>query len=188
MFARFVLLGALLICLGCIEGQKPKPLPRAGTTEGELIAKMPAPATEKLVPPVTKPAGKPPDEPAKPSLYDRLGKEEGIIKVVDDFVANVVSDDDIKEVHKKHFKEGDVPLLKRKLVEQIGMETGGPQKYTGKNMKDAHTGLEINNKDFDALVSDLAKAMDKNKVAVDDKNTILKVLESMRKDVVEKPD
>jgi hemoglobin len=189
MFARILLLSALLTCLGCLEGQKPKPLPRAGATETEQIAKMPASVpTGKSDPATIKPAEKPTEEPAKPSLYDRLGKEEGISKVVDDFVANVVADDDIKEVHKKHFKEGDVPLLKRKLIDQIGQETGGPQKYTGKNMKDAHKGLEITNKDFDALVNDLAKAMDKNKVAEDDKNTILKVLETMRKDVVEKPD
>lgn len=175
MLARCLLLGGLLLCLGCLEGQKPKPLPRAV-------------ATEKQAPPATKVLEKPSEPPAKPSLYDRLGKEEGITKVVDDFVANVVADDDIKEVHKKHFKEGDVPLLKRKLIDQIGEATGGPQKYTGKNMKDAHKGLEITNKDFDALVGDLAKAMDRNKVAEDDKNTILKVLETMRKDVVEKAD
>jgi hemoglobin len=188
MFARCLLLGGLLMCLGCVEGQKPKPLPRAGATEGEMIAKMPAPATERQTPPATKVLEKPPEPPAKPSLYDRLGKEEGITKVVDDFVANVVADDDIKEKHKKHFQEGDVPLLKRKLIDQVGEATGGPQKYTGKNMKDAHKGLEITNKDFDALVRDLAKAMDKNKVAEDDKSTILKVLETMRKDVVEKAD
>jgi hemoglobin len=188
MTARSLLLGGLLLCLGCIESQKPKPIPRAGATNSELIAKMPSPATDKSVPPETKAPEKPAKEPPKPSLYDRLGKEEGIAKVVDDFVANVVADDDIKEVHKKHFKEGDVPLLKRKLVDQLGEATGGPQKYTGKSMKDAHKGLEITNKDFDALVGDLAKAMDKNKVAEEDKNTILKAMETMRKDVVEKAD
>ena len=42
--------------------------------------------------------------------------------------------------------------LKKKLIEQIGEATGGPQKYTGKNMKDAHKGLVITDEDFDALV------------------------------------
>ncbi len=84
--------------------------------------------------------------------------------------------------------EGDVPALKKKLVDQLGEATGGPQKYTGKNMKDAHKGLEITNKDFDALANDLVKALKKNKAADDDIQTIVKMLESMRKDVVEKPD
>jgi hemoglobin len=124
----------------------------------------------------------------KASLYDRLGKEPTIVLVVDDFVANVVADPEIKENHKKHFKEGDVAGLKKKLVDQIGEATGGPHKYTGKNMKDAHKGLEITNKDFDALVGDLVKALDKNKVAPQDKDELLKMLGTMRKDVVEKPD
>jgi hemoglobin len=158
--------------LGCTEGQKPSPLQRAaGTKPGEVAVK---------------PAETPPA--AKPSLYERLGKEEAITKVVDDFVANVVADENIKERHKKHFMEGEVAGLKKKLVEQIGEATGGPQKYTGKNMKDAHKGLEITNKDFDALAGDLVKALEKNKVSKEDKDEIVKMLETMRKDVVEKPD
>ena len=156
---------------GCMEGQKPTPLKRAGTASQASVPDKPAPE------PV-----------AKPSLYERLGKEPAVVQVVDDFVVNVVADPDIKEKHKKHFQEGDVAGLKKKLVDQIGEATGGPQKYTGKNMKDAHKGLEITNKDFDALVNDLVKALDKNKVAKDDKDELLKMLGPMRKDVVEKPD
>ncbi|OAI54401.1 hypothetical protein AYO44_15135, partial [Planctomycetaceae bacterium SCGC AG-212-F19] len=162
MLSRYIVLCGLLLCVGCMEGQKPNPLARPGTTQPEQIAKLPA--TKTTVPPATKAVEKPPEPPAKPSLYERLGKEPAIVQVVDDFVAFVVADDDLKDVHKKHFKEGDVPGLKKKLVDQIGEATGGPQKYAGKNMKDAHKGLEITNKDFDALVNDLAKAMDKNKV------------------------
>jgi hemoglobin len=162
----------LIGAVGCVEGQKPSPLHRAGATK----------PSEAAV--------KPPDLPqtTKPSLYERIGKEQAIVQVVDDFVANVVADENIKERHKKHFMEGDVAGLKKKLVEQIGEATGGPQKYTGKNMKEAHKGLEITNKDFDALVADLVKALDKNKVAEEDKGELLKMLGTMRKDVVEKPD
>src|SRR4051812_38487735 len=62
-------------------------------------------------------------------LYERLGKEAGITKIVDDLVAAVIENDKIRDVHKHHFKEGDVAALKRKLVTQIGEATGGPQKY-----------------------------------------------------------
>jgi hemoglobin len=53
-------------------------------------------------------------------------------------------------------------------------------------MKDAHKGLEITNADFDALVGDLVKALDDNKVAEADKKELLGLLAPMRKDVVEK--
>jgi hemoglobin len=183
----------VLLLTGCFEGQKANPIARAGKVSVPEVEKIvPPPVIEKPPvekPPVEKPPVEKPVEPAaKPSIYDRLGKEAGVSQIVDDFVANVVADPDIKERYKKHFMEGDVPGLKKKLLEQIGEATGGPQKYTGKNMKDAHKGMEITNKDFDALAGDLAKSFDKNKVSKDDKDAILKVLEGMRKDVVEKED
>jgi hemoglobin len=124
--------------------------------------------------------------PGARSLYDRMGGEVVIVKVVDDFVTNVAADPDIKDKHKKHFQEGDVAGLKKKLVDQIGQATGGPQKYTGKDMKTAHQGLGITDKDFDALVADLVKALDNNKVGQAEKDELLKMLGGMRGDVVEK--
>jgi hemoglobin len=159
MCRRFLLALPLALLVGCVEGQKPTPLQRAGFA--------PAPAVQ--------------------SLYERMGGEEVIVKVVDDFVANVAADPNIKERHKKHFQEGDVAGLKKKLVDQIGEAAGGPQKYTGKRMKEAHQGLEITDDDFDALVGDLVKALDKNKVGPDEKGKLLQMLGTMRADVVEKP-
>src|SRR5262245_49212315 len=76
--------------------------------------------------------GKPTPLARTPSLYTRLGGEPGLTRLVDDLVANVVLSDKIKPEHKRHFVKGDVAGLKRKLIEQLGEATGGPQKYTGK--------------------------------------------------------
>jgi hemoglobin len=157
-----VLVITTLSLTGCMEGTKP-------------VGKSP-------------PTSAPASTPTTRSLYERLGGEPAIVKVVNDFVANVVADPDIKDKHKKHFMEGDVAGLKKKLVDQIGEATGGPQKYTGKNMKDAHQGLAITDKDFDALVADLTKALDNNKVAAKDKEELLNMLAPMRKDIVEAKD
>lgn len=121
-------------------------------------------------------------------LYDRLGGEKGITKVVDDFVANVSADPNYKDKHKKHFKEGDVAALKKKLIDQIGQATGGPQKYTGKGMKEAHAGLGITDADFNTLVADLTKALDNNNVARKDQDELLTMLGGMRKEIVEAKD
>jgi hemoglobin len=118
-------------------------------------------------------------------LYDRLGGEKGITAVVDDLVANVVADPNIREKHKRHFR-GEVTELKKKLVDQIGQATGGPQIYKGKRMEDAHMGQGITDKDFDALVSDLVKALDSNHVGETEKGELLAMLGKMRPDVVEK--
>jgi hemoglobin len=156
----------LLGLAGCMEGQKPTPLARTGPT---------APALKDTVQTV-------------PSLYKRLGGHTAVEKVVDDFVDAVVADDKIRPGHKKHFMEGDVAGLKRKLVEQIGEATGGPDRYTGKNMKDAHKGLDITNADFDALVADLVKALDKNHVPAKEQDELKALLGPLRADVVERKD
>lgn len=180
------LLGGIFLLVGCIEGQKPTPLSRSGTSPEPAASNRQAPLV------VRDPSGKevlpPPTPEPKPSLYQRLGSEAGITQVVHDFVAIVAEDEKIKEKHRKHFMEGDVALLKKKLIDQIGEATGGPQKYTGKNMKDAHKGMEITNQDFDNLAADLVKALERNKVPADAQKELLALLETMRKDIVEKED
>jgi len=122
---------------------------------------------------------------SRSTLYENLGGEKGISRVVDDFVATVVADDRIRAEHRKHFEKGDVPGLKRKLIEQIGEATGGPQKYTGRTMREAHKGLGITNEDFDALVDDLSRVLIRNKVSESDRKALMNLLSPMRKDIVE---
>lgn len=154
------LLGCPLLA-GCMEGSKP---------EAERL-----PRVEQLT------------TPPKVSLYDRLGREPAIAKVVDDFIVIVVADPNIKDVHKEHFKdEKRVGALKKKLVAQIGQGTGGPQQYTGKDMKEAHKGMKITDADFDALAGDLAEALKKNNVGAKEQKELMDILGSMRTDVVEK--
>jgi hemoglobin len=127
------------------------------------------------------------NEKKKDKLYDRLGGTKGVAKIVDDLFKFVVAKDSkVREVHKKHFMEGDVDGLKKKLRDQIGEATGGPEKYKGKDMKAAHKGMGITNADFDALADCVRRALDANSVSAADRATILGVLNSMRKDVVEK--
>ena len=116
-------------------------------------------------------------------LYDRLGGMDGITAVVKDFVeVEVGGDDRIKAF----FANADGPGLEKKLVDQICEASGGPCKYTGKDMKTAHAGMGIAEKDFNALVEDLTKALDKFKVKDADKQTLLGVLGPMKPDIVTK--
>jgi hemoglobin len=114
------------------------------------------------------------------SLYDRLGKQDAITAVVDDFVANVAADTRINAA----FANADIPHLKKMLVEQICAASGGPCKYTGKDMKTAHQGMNIKGADFDALVEDLKKSLDKFKVGAKEQSDLLGALGPMKPDIV----
>ncbi|MCI0707846.1 MAG: group 1 truncated hemoglobin [Ignavibacteriae bacterium] len=115
------------------------------------------------------------------SLYERLGGVEAITAVVDEFVANVAGDTRINHF----FKETNIPHLKKMLVDQICQATGGPCEYKGMNMKDAHKGMGVKEADFNALVEDLVKALDKFKVPEKEKGELLGALGGMKGDIVE---
>jgi hemoglobin len=141
-------------------------------------------ATMKKAPDAAKDAKKAPDKPAdkaaEKKLYDRLGGEAAIKAVVHEFVGNVVADKRIN----KFFAKADGKKLEALLVDQVGEATGGPQKYKGKNMKDAHKGMKITEADFNALVEDLVKALDKFKVPEKEKGELLGALGGMKGDIV----
>jgi hemoglobin len=114
------------------------------------------------------------------SLYDRLGGQPAITAVVDDFVGNVAGDARIN----RFFARTDIPRLKRLLVEQICAGTGGPCTYTGRDMKTAHAGMAITDAQFNALVEDLVKSLDKFNVPAKEKGELLGILGSMKPSIV----
>lgn len=121
--------------------------------------------------------------PVQQSLYDRLGGKPAIVAVIDQFVANVAGDSRING----RFATTDIPRLKRNLVDQVCMASGGPCEYKGRDMKTTHAGMKISNSDFGALVEDLVKALDTFKVPAREKNELLGLLGPMKKDIVEVP-
>lgn len=121
------------------------------------------------------------------SLYDRLGGKPAIVAVVDQFVANVAGDTRINGFFKDTAADpARLAAFKRKLVDQICQASGGPCKYTGKDMKSAHAGMGVDSAAFTALVEDLVAALDKFKVGEKEKSTLLGVLGPMKGDIVEK--
>jgi hemoglobin len=125
--------------------------------------------------------------PKEKSLYDRLGGKPAIIAVVDEFVSRVAGDARINSFFKDTASDpARLAAFKSKLVDQICEASGGPCKYTGKDMKTAHQGMGVSEADFNALVEDLSGALDKFKVNAVDKNQLLGVLGPMKGDIVEK--
>ena len=124
---------------------------------------------------------------ATQSLYDRLGGKAAIVKVVDDFVSNCAADARINSFFAVTAKDPKrMAAFKTNLVDQICEASGGPCKYTGKDMKTAHAGMGITNTHFNALVEDLQKTLNTFKVAEADQKALLAVLEPMRAQIVER--
>jgi hemoglobin len=117
----------------------------------------------------------------EPSLYDRLGGTPAITAVVGDFLDAVGKDARVKNQP----PPARVPLLKQSLIDQVCQATGGPCVYKGRDMKAAHAGMGITQAEFDAVVDDLVKTLDKYEVPAREKNELLALLAPMRDDIVE---
>lgn len=123
----------------------------------------------------------------KKTLWERLGGEANVRKVVDDFTALASTDEKVNFTRDGKYKptKEDIVALKNSLVALISATTGGPLKYTGKDMKEVHKGMGITNEEFNALGNDLVTALTKNGAAADDIAALVKIIDSTRKDIVE---
>jgi len=115
------------------------------------------------------------------SLYDRLGGQGAITAVVDEFAGRVLADTRIN----KKFAKTDAARLKKELVDQICMATGGPCKYTGRDMRTAHHHMGVTEGEFNALVEDLVGALNKFNVPEKEKNELLGILGPLKPQIVE---
>ena len=116
------------------------------------------------------------------TLYEQLGAQQGVAKIVDTFVELLLADPLIRDT----FKDTEMKRLHRTLNEQFCVVSDGPCTYTGDPMKEVHQGFEITNASFNALVEDLQTAMDRNNVPSRVQNKLVAKLAPMQRDIVNK--
>lgn len=123
------------------------------------------------------PAAKPVDS---TSLYARLGQRPGIEAVMSEFVARAARDRRLA----KRFAKTDPKALIAKLTEQMCEATGGPCKYTGKDMKTAHAGMKVTNREWNITGAHMLAAMRAKKVPRKEQAEVMKMLGSMKGDII----
>ncbi|HEX3763061.1 MAG TPA: hypothetical protein VHW23_30400 [Kofleriaceae bacterium] len=128
-------------------------------------------------------AARPDPAPPRP-LFDRLGGLPAITAVVGEFVARTTTDPRIKE----RFFNTDAENLKRLLTEFVCQATGGKCQYTGRDMATSHAGMDLVDDEFNALVEDLAGALDKYNVPEKEKSELLGALGPLKPQIVASPD
>lgn len=114
------------------------------------------------------------------TLYQALGAQAGIVRLVDDFVERAVRDPRIRE----HFKDTRPQALKESLSEQFCQLSGGPCVYKGADMKSAHADMGIRKSEFLALVEVLQASMDAQAIPFAQQNRLLALLAPMHRDII----
>ncbi len=107
-----------------------------------------------------------------PTLYDDLGGKAGVARLVDNLVAKYRADSRINEL----FNETDFPYFTERLNEYICLVSGGGCEYKGLSMEEAHSGMDIKEREFNYFVEDSQTAMTEVGISVGVQNRLLKVL------------
>jgi hemoglobin len=125
--------------------------------------------------------------PPPKTLWDNLGGEAGVSKVVSEVMVAASKDPKVNfdRSGKYPLDKKKAALLAKSLVDFISQATGGPYKYTGLSMKDAHMGMGITDAEFDALGGHIKKMLEKNGVKAADVKAVMGAIEGLRKDIVE---
>ncbi|HXX84826.1 MAG TPA: group 1 truncated hemoglobin [Casimicrobiaceae bacterium] len=121
-----------------------------------------------------------------PTLYKRLGGYDALAAVTDDFLARLSGDPQFAKFFAGHGTDS-IKRIRQHIVDQLCAATGGPCVYTGRDMKTAHGGLGITEKDWDVSVKDLIATLDKFNVPAKEKDEVLSAIGGLKKDIVEKP-
>ena len=114
------------------------------------------------------------------SVYRAFHEKEGVDRIIDDFVTRITTDPRIS----RRFDGANLVRLRLELKAQVCYLIGGPCDYTGKDMKTAHAGMNLRNRDFNALAEDLQISMNKEHVPFPAQNQLLAKLAPMQHPIV----
>jgi hemoglobin len=123
---------------------------------------------------------------ADTSLYTRLGGVYAIATVVDDFLERVLADSVLNANPRINAARQAVPRagLKFRVTELVCQVTGGPCKYTGRSMTDAHAHLSINEAQWQALLRDFRASLARFNVPAREQGELIAIVESTKSDIV----
>jgi hemoglobin len=125
-------------------------------------------------------------ESKKPSLYERLGGIYAIAAVVDSFLDRIMVDPTLNanplvdEAHHRVSKAG----FKYLVTEMVGEATGGPQRYTGKTMRESHKHLNISPTEWEVFAAHFKAVLDQYNVPEAEQRELFAIVGSTRSDIV----
>lgn len=117
-----------------------------------------------------------------PAVLAAFHGRDGIRRVVNDLVETSAADPRISDI----FKATDLVRLRRTLFEQLCYLMGGGCDYTGRDMASSHKDQGLQPSDMNALVENLQRAMDRERVPFAAQNRLLAILAPMKRDIVER--
>lgn len=116
------------------------------------------------------------------SLYERIGGEAAVNAAVDVFYRKVLADDRISEF----FDSVDMEEQHTKQKAFLTMVFGGPNDYSGKDMREAHKHMALTDVHFTAVAENLVSTLQDLEVPAAEIDEIVAIALSVKDDVLNK--
>jgi hemoglobin len=131
----------------------------------------------------------PEEEPRPKTLFERIGGTYVLASVVDEFVDALYRDPTIQArpaIHRAlrvEHKAG----FKFQMTSLLCQETGGPCKYDGRSMREAHRDLGLTSREWEAAVAAFKRALVRAQVPAAERQELLNLLGTTKGDIVLSP-
>ena len=114
------------------------------------------------------------------TLYERIGGAEALRRIASDLVDAHIAN----PIVGARFRAIDQDVAKQHAFEFFCMGSGGSEPYTGRDLREVHTGMNISEEEFVATVDDLMLVMQRNGVREREQQEVLFIFFSLKGQVL----
>lgn len=114
------------------------------------------------------------------TLYEQLGGQQAIERIVDDFYQRILAD----ELVNRFFAQTDMEKQHHHQTAFISYALGGSNQYTGRSMEKAHAGLNLQPEHFDAIVKHLGDALASHSVSSENVGAVIERVATLKESVL----
>ncbi len=119
------------------------------------------------------------------SLFERLGGSSGVERIVDEVASRHLENPTIGARFRPYLEQPQkLQDLKMHLGRFLEMGSGGPPRYTGRDMKSAHKGMNISPAEYMAATDDIMAALAHVGVDETSRKDVLAMVWSLKGDIV----
>jgi len=115
------------------------------------------------------------------SLYDRLGRRDGITRITRSLLKNHLANPLVKV---RYEASDNLQRVEQNVIDFFCAGSGGPEVYGGGDMLATHRGMNINEQEFVSVVDDAMAALESNGVDAATQGEVLAILWSLKGGVI----
>lgn len=121
----------------------------------------------------------------KKTLFERLGGSPGIERIVDEVASRHLENPTIRARFLPYLEPPQkLQELKLHLARFLELGSGGPQRYTGRDMKSAHRGMNISPAEYVAALDDILASLSAVGIDEQTRNDVLGIAWSLKGEIV----